>query len=163
MSPLAARKRLLIAESEINRLLLARDLRKVGEEVSLLTDQAKHLATLVALGVAATSLLFRRKRSDSDRPKSSWLSAAFKALRMGWEFLARSGARQRRISPRKPQASLTFELAWELYAPAGCSAPKWPQQRASSMTWPIMASSTSRRGAPGASASLVSSAKSRKQ
>ncbi len=72
--PLASRKQLLIAESELNRAQLAREWQTLAGEARALADQAKTIrsmasatATLVA-GLASG----RHKSTTPDAQKSSW-------------------------------------------------------------------------------------------
>jgi len=74
LSPLAARKQLLIVESELNRAQLAQEWRTLADEAHALADQAKTIrsmasatATLVA-GLASC----RHKKSAPTAEKPSW-------------------------------------------------------------------------------------------
>jgi hypothetical protein len=84
LNPLAARKRLLLGESELNRAQLAQEWRTLAGEVHALTSQAR---TVTALASAAGSLIsglvsWRHKRSAPSAEKPSWLQAALNGL--GW-------------------------------------------------------------------------------
>jgi hypothetical protein len=75
MNPLASRKKLLIAESELNRAQLVQELEIMADQVHSLADQAMTIgsfasaaATLVA-GIAS----FGRKKSAPADEKPSWL------------------------------------------------------------------------------------------
>ena len=58
LNPLASRKQLLIAESELNRAQLAEDWQAVAGEISSLTARAKSFGTLAsAAAVLVTSLI----------------------------------------------------------------------------------------------------------
>ena len=86
MKPSAARKQLLIAESEVNRTLLISDLTELKQDVQSFT---KHAGTLVAIASAAASLiaglaaLHRSPETAAARdPKPPWLKGLFTGA--GW-------------------------------------------------------------------------------
>ena len=84
LNPLASRKQLLLAESELNRAQLAQEWRTMSGEVHSLTSQAR---TVTALASAAASLVsglvsWRHKRSAPSAEKPSWLQTALNGL--GW-------------------------------------------------------------------------------
>jgi len=75
MNPLASRKQLLIAESELNRAQLVQELETIKDKVHSLATQAK---TIGIIASAAASLVaglssFRDKRSEPGSKKPSWL------------------------------------------------------------------------------------------
>ena len=74
LNPLASRKQLLIAESELNRAQLAEDWQAVADEISSLTARAKSFGTLAsAAAVLVTSLIaFKQSSSGDADPKPSW-------------------------------------------------------------------------------------------
>jgi hypothetical protein len=75
MNPLESRKRLLIAESELNRAQLVGDLAALKEEVQTLTGLAKSLGSIAssaAVLVAGVSAFWRGKPAGADA-KPSWL------------------------------------------------------------------------------------------
>jgi hypothetical protein len=78
--PLQSRKKLLIAESELNRAQLVQNLRTVAGEVHALTSQAR---TITSLASAATSLVtgllsFRREKPAPVDEKPSWVKTILK-------------------------------------------------------------------------------------
>jgi len=84
LDPLESRKRLLVAESEINRLQL-------GEECRVMTDGIRSLAvrlkTVSSLASAAAVLVggvsaFRRRKSASASANPSWFQLALKGAQM---------------------------------------------------------------------------------
>jgi len=84
LNPLESRKRLLVAESEINRLQL-------GEECRVMTDGIRSLAvrlkTVSSLASAAALLVggvsaFRRRNSVSPGAKTTWVQLAAKGAQM---------------------------------------------------------------------------------
>ena len=84
LSPLAARKQLLLVESELNRAQMAQEWRTMAGEVLALASQAR---TVTALASAAASLIsglvsWRHKKSAPSAEKPSWLQTALKGL--GW-------------------------------------------------------------------------------
>jgi hypothetical protein len=89
LSPLQTRKKLLLAESEINRAELGREFNKVKGEISHLKKQARtfgSIASSAALAATAFSI-FRKRRTSSESAngsgKPSWLSTALAGARIG--------------------------------------------------------------------------------
>ena len=79
MNPLASRKKLLIAESELNRAQLVLDWQTMADEVHALTRKAKTIGGLASVATMLASLaLFRRKTPAPAAGKSSWLQTVFK-------------------------------------------------------------------------------------
>jgi hypothetical protein len=74
LSPLAARKQLLLAESEINRALLLREFQTLGGGVRSLSDQAKSLATILStiLLLASELLRFSNRKVEAPGSRPSW-------------------------------------------------------------------------------------------
>jgi hypothetical protein len=74
MNPLASRKKLLIAESELNRAQLVRDWRTMTDDIHALTSHIKTITTFTSAAAAllAGLGLFRRKKSASFDEKPSW-------------------------------------------------------------------------------------------
>jgi hypothetical protein len=74
MNPLASRKQLLIAESELNRAQLVQELQTISDKVRSLANQARTISSIAS--TAATLIAgfasFRRKKSASADEKSSW-------------------------------------------------------------------------------------------
>jgi len=80
MNSLASRKKLLIAESELNRAQLVQDWQMMTDEVHALTSQAR---TITSFASAAASLVtgllsFRHKKSAPVDEKPSWLKTVLK-------------------------------------------------------------------------------------
>ena len=81
MNPLASRKKLLIAESELNRAQLVLEMEKMADQVHSLTDQAKTIGSFASATATLISGLasFRRKnKSAPAAEKSSWLQTILK-------------------------------------------------------------------------------------
>jgi hypothetical protein len=81
---------LLIAESEINRLELLRELNKVKGEISHLKKQMRifgSIASSAALAATAFSIFRKRRTSSEDSNLSgkvgSWISSALAGARLG--------------------------------------------------------------------------------
>ena len=83
LSPLETRKRLLIAESEINRAQLLEDGEIVMSGIRHATQKAKSFRSLASVtGLLATSLIaLRRKPADSAGEKHSWIRTAIKGAK----------------------------------------------------------------------------------
>jgi negative regulator of sigma E activity len=85
MNPLASRKKLLIAESELNRAQLVQDLQTISDKVRSLANQTRTIASLAS---AAASLIaglasFRRKKeSAAAAEKPSWLQTILKGAQL---------------------------------------------------------------------------------
>ena len=84
LNPLEMRKRLLIAESEINRVQLQEEWQAITDGIRGLTDRAKSvgaLASAAALLVAGVSA-FRRGKSADAASKPSWFQTALKGAQL---------------------------------------------------------------------------------
>jgi hypothetical protein len=85
MSPLASRKQLLIAESELNRAQLIQEWQTVSGEVHALANQAQ---TVTAFVSAAVKLMvgvtaFRRKKTSAPvADKPSWLKTILQGAQL---------------------------------------------------------------------------------
>ena len=84
MNPLASRKKLLIAESELNRAQLVQELQTISDEVRSLANQARAVGSLAS---AAASLIaglasFRRKKPAPAAEKPSWLQTILKGAQL---------------------------------------------------------------------------------
>jgi HPt (histidine-containing phosphotransfer) domain-containing protein len=84
MNPLQSRKKMLIAESELNRAQLVRDWQTMADDVHALTKQAR---TIGALASAAASLVtgllsFRHKTPVPVDEKPSWLQKILKGAQL---------------------------------------------------------------------------------
>jgi len=80
MNSLASRKKLLVAESELNRAQLVQDWRTMAGEVQALTHQARTIGSFAsAAATLVTGLLsFRHKKSVPVDEKPSWLKTILK-------------------------------------------------------------------------------------
>lgn len=84
VNPLASRKQLLIAESELNRAQLAGDMAELKSGVCTLTNRAKSfgsIASSAAVLVAGLAAFRRGKQADADA-KPSWTKAILKGAGM---------------------------------------------------------------------------------
>jgi len=80
MNPLESRKQLLLAESELNRVLLVQEWQAMADGVRSIADRAE---TIRSIASAAASLIaglasFRRKQSAPAEQKPSWLRTLLK-------------------------------------------------------------------------------------
>ena len=82
MNPLASRKKLLLAESELNRAQLVQDWRTMTDEVHALANQARTISSLASAvaSLVAGLAAFRRKKSAPAAEKPSWLRTVLKGL-----------------------------------------------------------------------------------
>ena len=80
LTPLQARKRLLLAESEMNRAELAGDMADLAAEVRALSARAKTIGVIASSATAILAALaaFRRKKPASANVKTSWLLTILK-------------------------------------------------------------------------------------
>lgn len=80
MNRLAARKQMLIAESELNRAHLVQDWQVMSSEVHALADEARLLRSVVSAGAALMTgfVAFRRKKAAVGAEKTSWLQTLLK-------------------------------------------------------------------------------------
>ena len=81
MSPLASRKKLLVAESELNRAQLVQDWQTMADEVHALAGRAKTLRSIVfsTASLVAGLAAFRRHKAASAAEKHSWLQTIIKS------------------------------------------------------------------------------------
>lgn len=80
LNPLASQKRLLLAESELNRAQLVEDVAMISAGVHALSNRAKSfgsIAASVAVLVAGLAA-FRRGRAAAAKPKPLWQRIFFK-------------------------------------------------------------------------------------
>jgi hypothetical protein len=80
MNTLESRKKLLLAESELNRARLVQELETIKDKLHSLTNQAR---TISSLASAAATLIaglasFRRKKIVPAAEKPSWLQTVLK-------------------------------------------------------------------------------------
>jgi len=90
MNALEARKQLLIAESEINRVQLVQEWQTMADEVRSVVHHAKSISTFA---FAATSLIsgiasFRRTKSAPSGEKRSWWRTLLKGAQMAGSLWA---------------------------------------------------------------------------
>jgi hypothetical protein len=80
MNPLASRKQLLIAESELNRAHLVRDWQTIADDVHLLSIQARTIGSFASAAASlVTGLLsLRHKKPAPVDEKPSWLKTILK-------------------------------------------------------------------------------------
>jgi hypothetical protein len=81
LSPLASRKQLLLAESELNRALLAGEVAALKSGIRAFTERANYFGSIAssaaALGAGLASVI-RPKSATAAPPKRSWLRTLFK-------------------------------------------------------------------------------------
>ena len=98
VSPLELRKRLLIAESELNRAELAEEWRTLTLGVRDLAHRAKIVAACAsAATVLVAALRAARPRPPAPPAKSSWFQKVWKTASLGytiWSALPRKRSRQ---------------------------------------------------------------------
>jgi hypothetical protein len=84
MNPLESRKKLLIAESELNRAQLIQDWRTMAGEVHSLASQARTIRSVATATVSLVAGLasFRRKPPAPAEEKPSWLKTIFKGAQL---------------------------------------------------------------------------------
>jgi len=81
MNPLQSRKKLLLAESELNRAQLVQELDVMVDDVYSLADRARTFATFASAAASMVSIItsFRRKTSVPADEKPSWLQTVLKS------------------------------------------------------------------------------------
>ena len=82
MNPLASRKRLLIAESELNRAQLVQAWQTMADDVHALAERARTIRSLVsaAASLIAGLMAIGRKKSVPSVDKTSWWQTALKGV-----------------------------------------------------------------------------------
>jgi hypothetical protein len=88
MNPLASRKKLLVAESELNRAQLVQAWHTMTDEGRALANQARTIRSLVS---AAASLMtglasLRRKKTAPDGEKPPWWQTVLKGAGLAGSF-----------------------------------------------------------------------------
>jgi negative regulator of sigma E activity len=81
MNPLASRKKLLIAESELNRAQLAQELQAITDKVHSFANQVGTVSSLAAAAatlIAGVASLRHKKEPDPAAEKPSWLKTIVK-------------------------------------------------------------------------------------
>ncbi len=84
MNPLESRKKLLLAESELNRAQLVQDWRTLKGEAQALTAQAKTMSVIAsaAASVVTGLLSFRHQKPAPVAGKTSWLQTVLKGAEL---------------------------------------------------------------------------------
>jgi hypothetical protein len=84
LNPLASRKQLLIAESELNRAQLVQDWQAVADEAQAVADRARTLGSVVSTtaSLVAGLVSFRRKKSAPAAAKPSWWQTILKGAEL---------------------------------------------------------------------------------
>ena len=86
LTSLALRKQLLLAESEVNRVHLANDCRRLVEESQVIVDRVHSIyssvMSVVSIGVAGFKAA-KDMRAASGNGKASWISKVFNGVRVG--------------------------------------------------------------------------------
>jgi hypothetical protein len=98
MNPLASRKQLLIAESELNRAQLVQEWQVMKDEVHSLTDQARTISSIASAVASLVAGLasFRRKKSAPAAEKPSWWRTILKGAGMVSTFWSEFRSQRRR-------------------------------------------------------------------
>ena len=102
MNSLASRKKLLVAESELNRAQLVQELEAIKDKVHSLTNQARtisSLASAAAILIAGLSSFRRKKESAPVAEKPSWLQTIVKGA--GLVSTIWTAFRSQRRDPKK--------------------------------------------------------------
>jgi hypothetical protein len=88
MSPLASRKKLLIAESELNRAQLGQEWRAMADNAHALAYRAGTIRSLAAMALTlASSLVSLRQKNDAPAAgKASWLQTILKGAQLAGAF-----------------------------------------------------------------------------
>jgi len=81
ISPLESRKRLLIAESEINRTQMIQEWQTITDGVHTLAAQAKSISSYASAGalLVATVAAFQHRKAKPASEKPSWLQSILKS------------------------------------------------------------------------------------
>ena len=90
MNPLESRKKLLLAESELNRAQLVQEWHSLAGDVHALTAQAKTIGVIASAAASlVTGLLsFRHKKPAPVDEKPSWLQTIIKGAGLASKFWA---------------------------------------------------------------------------
>ena len=100
MNPLASRKKLLVAESELNRAQLVQEWQLMAEEVNALRHKARTIGSLAsAAGLLVAGLAcFRRNKTAPAVEQPSWLQTALKGAGLAstiWQTFRPQGRGQK--------------------------------------------------------------------
>ena len=84
LNPLESRKRLLIAESEINRNQMLQEWQTIASGVHTLAAQAKSISSYASAGalLVATVAAFRHRQAKPASEKPSWFQAVLKGAKL---------------------------------------------------------------------------------
>jgi hypothetical protein len=84
MNPLPSRKKMLVAESELNRAQLVQDWQTIANDIHALTQQARTIGSVASGAMALISGLswFSRKKSPPAAEKPSWLQTILKGAQV---------------------------------------------------------------------------------
>ena len=83
MNPLNSRKKMLVAESELNRAQLFHDWQELADEMNALSKQAKSIGFIASTAVSLISgatALWQKKSAPSG--KTSWLQTILKGAQL---------------------------------------------------------------------------------
>jgi len=88
MTPIASRKKLLIAESDLNRAQLEQEWRAMADTAQALAYRAGTIRSLVSMSLTlVSSLLSLRQKSDAPATeKPSWLQSILKGAQLVGSF-----------------------------------------------------------------------------
>jgi len=84
MNPLESRKKLLIAESELNRAQLVQDWQTMADEAHSLANRARTISSFASAAVSLVAGLVscQRKKSAPANVKPSWLQTILKGAQL---------------------------------------------------------------------------------
>jgi len=108
MTQLQAHKRLLLAESELNRTLLAADLAGLNAGVRTLTNRAKSISSIATtVAVLVTGLTaFQRSKPANGSAKHPWASNILKTAGLLSNLWLAFGPRARGDDDKQPHPRL---------------------------------------------------------
>jgi hypothetical protein len=88
MNPLASRKNLLVAESDLNRAQLVQDWQTMAGEARALKNQARTISSLASAAAVLVSGIasLRRKHAAPVDEKPSWLKTILKGVQLAGSF-----------------------------------------------------------------------------
>jgi hypothetical protein len=92
MNPLALRKQLLLAESELNRAQLAHEWQSMAQGLRAVTARAKSFSSVAFAGavlVAGLTRFWRRKSAPVER-KPAWWQTLLKGAQLGFALWSQS-------------------------------------------------------------------------
>ena len=97
MNPLQSRKKLLIAESELNRAQLVQDWQTMADDVHVFTKQARTISSFASAAVSLVAALisFRRKKAKAAAEKHSWLQTILKGAQIACSLWTRFSQQSR--------------------------------------------------------------------